>query len=273
MISAMSDSTEQNRVIPVILADRLIVEAVGYGSGTLCLSTQAGCAVGCPFCASGRRGLRRNLSLDELHAQIAAATAAGLLFNRLTLSGIGEPLHNWPTIRQFIDSTPLPVSVTTTAARLDLFAELLTLPHNGVMLSLHGATAATHRALIPHGPDFTALGRLLDTALPSLSRRQRRRIGVNYLLLAGHNDNPKDFAALCDFMRLYPDLTLHLLQSTADDPRWQTDPAVLQRWHTELIAAGINTRRPNRWRTRRDGGCGTLYLRHLNESETDESHA
>ena len=57
----------KNRKFVIPLTDNLRVEAVWYASGTLCLSSQAGCALGCPFCASGKNGLLRNLTREELH--------------------------------------------------------------------------------------------------------------------------------------------------------------------------------------------------------------
>jgi adenine C2-methylase RlmN of 23S rRNA A2503 and tRNA A37 len=66
-----------NHLFAVPLADGTAVEAVFYPTGTLCLSTQVGCALGCPYCASGARGLTRNLTAEELWQQVAAARARG----------------------------------------------------------------------------------------------------------------------------------------------------------------------------------------------------
>jgi len=68
---------EENRKFLVPLDDGLQVEAVWYGSGTLCLSTQAGCGLGCPFCASGQLGFKRNLTLTELRSRCNSAVIRG----------------------------------------------------------------------------------------------------------------------------------------------------------------------------------------------------
>ncbi|TYO99161.1 23S rRNA (adenine2503-C2)-methyltransferase [Geothermobacter ehrlichii] len=256
-----------NQRFAVALADGLRVEAVWYASGTLCISSQAGCALGCPFCASGRGGLRRNLTLAELEQQVEQARNLGLAPRRLTLSGIGEPLHNLATVRRFIETCrarQLPVSLTTTGTPLAKLREALRLPHNGLMLSLHAGSTATHRRLVPRGPDYDALWELLDRELPRLSRRNRRRIGINYLLLAGENDSAEELDRLARRLAPHPELTLHLLvcNPVPDSPFRSPPQESIDAIHTRLRAAGIQVRRANRWRRQQEGGCGTLVLRH-----------
>lgn len=257
----------QNVKYAVPLADGHQVEAVWYPSGTLCLSTQVGCAMACPYCASGRNGLVRSLTEAELQHQLHLAHHRGLKVERLTLSGIGEPLQALSGVRPFIAQCPLPVSVTTTGQPLSGLEELLAAPHNGLMLSLHAGTAATHRRLVPHGPDFEALWHLLTTQWPLLSRRQRRRMGINYLVLAGENDSIAELQALVERLRPFPELTLHLLCWNAVagqawcSPAW---PRLVEVRHW-LRAQGIHARLANRWRRRQQGGCGTLLSRHCPE--------
>jgi len=254
---------QSNLKFPVPLADGLQVEAVWYPTGTLCLSTQVGCAVGCPFCASGRHGLKRNLGPDELQRQVAACLQWGREPRRLTLSGIGEPLHNFQAVAKFIESQQaggLPVSLTSCGAPLHHLETALHLPHNGLMLSLHAGTAATHRRLVPQGPDWGDLWGLLQRELPSLSRRRRRKIGINFLVLPEINDRPAELAALADLLAPFPDLTLHLLSLNPIDLKGRSWPAAadLERVANYFLCRGNNVRRANRWRRETEGGCGTL---------------
>jgi 23S rRNA (adenine2503-C2)-methyltransferase len=256
----------ENQKFLVPLADGQAVEAVWYGSGALCISSQVGCAVGCPFCASGFGGLRRSLSTDELFLQLEMARMRGTRPQRVTVSGIGEPLHNPHAVAVFIEECRrqrLPVSLTTTGAPLSALREFLRLGHNGLMLSLHAGTAATHRRLVPRGPDLDALWTLLEETLPTLSRRRRRKIGINYLLLAGCNDSPAELSALADRLRHQPELTLHLLtcNPVAGSAFVSPPPPVVDAVYGFLAARGLNIRRPNRWRTSPEGGCGTLLAR------------
>lgn len=267
---------ESNRRFGVLLDDGITVEAVYYGSGTLCISTQAGCALGCPFCASGSRGLLRNLSLDELQLQLEAARAQGLEPTRLTLSGIGEPLHNPVATAGFIRGCAgqrMPVSLTTTGSPAGRIAEFMALPHNGLMFSLHAASPSVHRRLVPHGPDFGQLCTLITSALATLSKRRRRKLGINYLLLAGINDGPEEIGRLKGLMKSWPDLTLHLLSCNrvVQGEYFSPPDAVFDAICTEFSAEGIHVRRPNLWRRQADGGCGTLFVRHLNETTASAS--
>ena len=256
------------------LADGLAVEAVWYGSGTLCVSCQAGCAVGCLFCASGSRGLRRHLTEQEMAAQLVAARRRGLALCRVTLSGIGEPLHNPLAVGAFMAACRqqgLPVSLTTIGGPLPRLAEFLALPHNGLMLSLHAGTAATHRRLVPGGPDFEELWALLGELLPRLSRRRRRKVGINYLLLAGVNDTPVELAALVDRLRPFPEFTIHLLTCNPVDgsPFASPSPAAVDAVHQLLAGRGIDVRRSNRWRQQAAGGCGTLFVQALDGHDVE----
>jgi len=253
----------KNHKFAVPLADGLAVEAVWYPSGTLCLSTQAGCALRCRFCASGAAGLHRNLGLDELWQQVEQARRHGHTIARLTLSGIGEPLHNLDTVSAFVHAChaqSLPVSLTTTGSPPQHLAELLALPHNGVMLSLHAGSADCHRRLLPHAADLDMLWPTFCTIMESMSRRARRRLGINYLLLDGINDSAEEIAALTRRLQPWPELTLHLLtlNPVPGSPWISPLPEVFDTLHRQLSETGLNVRRANRWRQQLEGGCGTL---------------
>jgi 23S rRNA (adenine2503-C2)-methyltransferase len=158
---------------------------------------------------------------------------------------------------------PSTVSLTTTGSPLPVLREFLAMHHNGLMLSLHAGTAATHRRLVPRGSDLDALWALLEEVLPTLPRRRRRKIGINYLLLAGCNDSPAELSALADRLRLLPELTLHLLtcNPVTGSAFVSPPPPAVDAVHGFLAAQGLNIRRPNRWRTSAEGGCGTLLAR------------
>lgn len=252
-----------NLKFAVPLADGLTVEAVFYGSGTLCVSTQAGCALGCPFCASGRKGFFRNLHFSEMISQLAGAGRDGCRVRRITLSGIGEPLLNWANVQAFLAfcrRQELPVSVTTVGRPLPLLQEMLNMDHNGVMVSIHAGTAATHRRLIPRGPDFNDLWRMLNRCVPQMSRRRRRQIGINYLLLEGINDHPAEICQLASRMESLPEATLHLLECNPmpDRPFRSPGGEARQEIFDYLASRLTNVRRGNRWRKQAEGGCGTL---------------
>lgn len=263
-----------NFKFPVVLSDGLIVEAVYYGSGTLCVSSQAGCALACPFCASGRQGLKRQLSTAEMHLQLQLLRKDGLEPRRLTISGIGEPLQNWQNVRNFMvdcQAQGLAVSVTTTAVSLPYLEELIHLAANGVMISLHAAHQKIHQFLIPNGPDFQQLCVEIDRIYPLISRRKRRKFGINYLLFNGINDRDDDLFALEKMMQRWQDATLHLLRyNLTGESNFRSDQKTMDDWHNYLQGKGLSVRRPNPWRNNADGGCGTLFLRTLRDGESQQ---
>ena len=153
--------SQNNRRFVVQLHDGAQVEAVVYRGDTLCISSQVGCAVSCPFCASGARGFARNLELAELLGQVDAVRDLGVPLRRVTVSGVGEPLHN-RALLPFIEACRaqrLGPSVTTSGGPLPRLPELLESIHNGVTLSIHAGTEATRARAVPKGP---ALGPLFD---------------------------------------------------------------------------------------------------------------
>jgi 23S rRNA (adenine2503-C2)-methyltransferase len=260
---------------PVVLGDGFIIEAVYYASGTLCISSQAGCALSCPFCASGSQGLERQLTVAEMRLQLLQLRQSGREPRRLTISGIGEPLLNWENARIFLSDCQkqgLGVSVTTTGIAIRHLEELINLAGNGVMISLHAARPETHRQLIPKGPDFLQLCTEIDRIYPLISRRKRRKIGINYLLFTDINDGEADLIALQKLMQRWPDFTLHLLRyNPVAEMDFHSDPDKMDYWHDYLQEKGISVRRPNRWRNSADGGCGTLFLRSLDHHEERNS--
>jgi len=95
--------SELNRLFLFELEDGSRVESVFYRGDTLCLSTQVGCALGCPFCLSGSKGLLRNLSAEEIYSQYKLLKDK-LPIKRIAMSGIGEPLMNYANVQEaFLD--------------------------------------------------------------------------------------------------------------------------------------------------------------------------
>jgi 23S rRNA (adenine2503-C2)-methyltransferase len=253
-----------NRRWVIGLADGSAVEAVLYRGDSLCISSQVGCAVGCPFCASGAKGFGRNLSLDELEGQVEAVRArvgAGAVA-RVTVSGVGEPLHNHRVVARFVESgraRGLPISITTSGGPLERLREWFELPHNGISLSIHAGSEAVRARTVPRGPALGPLFELLDETVPRLTSSRRRKLALAYLLLDGLNDDDDEIAAF--LARALPlGLKVHLYrynpvptssQATTQDERYQ---AVFAR----MVAAGLDVRRSSQARIEPNGGCGTL---------------
>jgi 23S rRNA (adenine2503-C2)-methyltransferase len=254
--------TEANTRYAVLLHDGLQVEAVVYRGHTLCVSTQVGCAVRCPFCASGREGLIRQLSGSEIAGQVLAARALGHRLQRVTISGVGEPLHNHAEVVPFVAwcrRERLAPSVTTTGGPVHLLPVWLQLPHNGLTISVHAGTEATRARLVPRGPTLTKLFSLLGEQLPLLSKSRRRKVALAYLLLRGENDSDSEVDAFLQrAVGLGAAIHLYALNSVPGLPGSPcTRPRYEQVYH-RMHAAGLTVRMSSQARVEPNGGCGTL---------------
>jgi 23S rRNA (adenine2503-C2)-methyltransferase len=251
-----------NRRFVVTLADRSRVEAVLYRGDTLCVSTQVGCAVGCPFCASGADGLVRPLRFEELRAQVEAVEALAAPLRRVTASGVGEPLHAPEAVLAFLGwcrERGTPASFTTSGGPLPRLAELLAAPHIGATISVHAGTEEVRARLVPRGPALDPLFGLLREVLPRLSRKRRKKVALAYLLLDGQNDSDCELAAFAERARPLG-VAVHLYQHNPVERSALrgVSRAAYEQAYERLRAAGLLVRMSSQARLEANGGCGTL---------------
>ncbi|HYL29011.1 MAG TPA: 23S rRNA (adenine(2503)-C(2))-methyltransferase RlmN [Gemmatimonadales bacterium] len=191
------------------LADGEAVESVLIPSGTrrtLCVSSQAGCALGCVFCATGRMGFRRNLSVFEIAGQareIVLRTPGDKPTN-VVFMGMGEPLLNWPAVSDALTILNHPDGLgigarhitVSTVGILPGMAELARRPEQfRVAISLHAATPDRRLALMPIEKKYDLAAVLKAAAV------FRKRITFEYVLIAGKNDTDADADALAKLAR------------------------------------------------------------------------
>ena len=187
------------------LADGQTIETVlmAYpGRHTACLSTQAGCAMGCVFCATGQMGFARHLRPGEIVAQVLhaqrALRAAGLPgLRNLVLMGMGEPLHNYEHLMTALEIVtddrglnlgPARISIST----VGVVPGILRLAREGrpynLAVSLHGASEEERAALVPASRRWPLAE--LVAACHVYGERTGRRIFFEWTLIAGVNDSP-----------------------------------------------------------------------------------
>jgi len=253
---------EQNRRFVVGLEDGASVEAVVYRDDSLCVSTQVGCAVRCPFCASGARGLGRNLTVAELVGQIELLAPLAPRLARVTFSGTGEPLHNADAVREAVlwcRAHALAPSLTTSGGPLARLREAFALPHNGLTVSVHAGTEPVRAKLVPHGPPLGALFATLAEAVAPLGTRRRKKTALAYLLVADENDAPAELEAFA--ARAAPlGLAVHLyaLNPVPTSAHTPSPREAHERAYARLRDAGLVVRMSSRARVEPNGGCGTL---------------
>ena len=157
--------------------------------GTVCVSTQVGCPVGCIFCESGRNGFVRNLTSSEIVQQIILLRRK---VNRIVFMGILRDRYglNFPTDGITI-STVGPVDQLKKLREEHLKIQLT--------ISLHAATQSARNRIIPHMRIY-AIEDVVKQAL-SYSERHNRKIVFAYLLLPGINDRPSDVRQLAKWFR------------------------------------------------------------------------
>jgi len=192
----------------------------GEGTGararvTQCISTQVGCAMGCVFCASGVAGLKRQMGADEIVAQVLVGRSrldTGEELRNVVLMGMGEPLHNYEATRRALvllthaDGIHLS-SRRVTVSTSGLVPEIARLGEDfggqiGLAISLHAADDETRSRLMPINKKYP-LARLID-ALRAYPLPRRRRITIEYTLVAGKNDTVAEAQKLARLLRDLP---------------------------------------------------------------------
>ncbi len=256
-----------NERLVLRLADGAEVEVVVYRRTSVCLSTQVGCGVRCPFCASGANGLARSLSSDEMMAALELVESRGYPIERVTLSGSGEPLHAHEACLEVVrrcHARRTPASITTSGGPLARLATWLAPPpegpnHNGITISVHAGTEETRARLVPHGPPLADLFDVIAANLPSLSNKRRKKIALAYLVVAGANDTDGEldaFAARAISLGLVVHLYAHNAVPTS--VLHGVDRSRYESIYARLAEAGLRVRMSSQARLEPNGGCGTL---------------
>lgn len=189
------------------LRDGQVIETVlmGYdGRNTVCVSTQAGCAMGCVFCATGQMGFVRHLRPGEIVTQVLHARrvlksiAPNKRVRNMVLMGMGEPLHNYESVMRALNALsdtrgvnigPSKIAISTVGvvpAILCLAAE--NRPYR-LAVSLHGSTEEERSALVPASKRWS-LAMLID-ACRKYGELTGRKIFFEWTLIAGKNDSPE----------------------------------------------------------------------------------
>jgi 23S rRNA (adenine2503-C2)-methyltransferase len=177
---------------------------------TICLSSQAGCAVDCAFCVTGRMGAGRNLTAGEIVGQylvIARAKSFGPHEANVVFMGMGEPLLNVPNVVRALDLLENEVSpkrtTVSTAGVVPGIEALAGRPRRpNLAVSLCGADDATRTKLMPINRTYPIAE--LFAALKRWPLERGRRITFEYVLIAGVNDTLADAAKLAALVRPLP---------------------------------------------------------------------
>jgi 23S rRNA (adenine2503-C2)-methyltransferase len=242
------------------------------GRATVCVSTQAGCAMGCTFCATGQAGFERHLTAGEIVEQVARAQHAGLpRVGNVVFMGMGEPLANydatWAAVVRLHDDFGVSarhITVSTVGVvpgMRRLAAERLPVT---LAVSLHAPDDELRNELVPLNRRYP-LGEVLDAARDYLAA-SGRRLSFEYAMIGGVNDSPACASALARRLRGFsPAAHVNLipLNPTPGFGAPASPPRRVAAFAERLRAGGVNaTVRRNRG-TEIDAACGQLRTRHL----------
>lgn len=253
------------------LDDGQTIETVlmGYaGRHTACVSTQAGCAMGCVFCATGQMGFVRHLRPGEIVAQVLHANRSlvGKRLRNLVLMGMGEPLHNYDSVMtalEIISDTgginigPSRITISTVGVVPGILRLAEERRPYGLAVSLHGASEEERAALVPASKRWS-LAELI-AACRYYSAVMDAKIFFEWTLIAGKNDSvetARRLAALLDGIQAH--VNLIPLNPTQGFSGTATASQAAVEFSQTLQAAGI----PSTMRQRRGidvaAGCGQL---------------
>ena len=235
---------------------------------TVCVSSQAGCAMGCTFCATGQLGFERHLTAGEIVEQVvrarATAAASGRRLGNVVFMGMGEPLANldrvWTAVHVLhddlgISARHLTISTVGVVPGIHRLAAA-DLPVN-LAVSLHAATDEVRNELVPLGRRYPLA--VLVEACAGYVEATGRRLSLEWALIAGTNDTPRQAEALAGIARtLRAHVNLIPLNPTPGYPATGSSPAAIRAFCDRLVQLGVNaTVRRNRG-TDIDAACGQL---------------
>lgn len=257
---------------------------------TLCISSQVGCGMGCPFCATGKLGLTRNMSAGEIVEQVRVAAKAmrdgdiaggpGRLSN-IVFMGMGEPMGNYRSVlsavRQISAMPPEGFGISArniTVSTVGVVPGIRRLAEEGIpvrlAVSLHAPSDELRDELVPMNKRFNTT-QVLDAA-HDYFLASKRRVSIEYALMRGINDQAEHARLLAKRLNHYGDDWAHVNPiplNPIEGSRWTASkPEDEQRFLEILHAAGVTaTLRDTRGQDI-DGACGQLAAKEQPGSET-----
>ena len=268
LVQAGADGT---RKLQFLLADGALVEAVlipDKSRMTLCLSSQAGCAMGCRFCATASMGLRRNLTAGEIMGQFRLARAqAQEGVSNIVFMGMGEPLHNWPAVRDAIAILKDPNGINFSRRRITVstcgvvprMEAVVREARVGLAISLHATEDAARTDLIPLNQRWP-MTQVLSEAR-RLALEHDGTVMIQYLLLAGKNDSISHARQLAELVADFPcHVNLLTYNPVSGLPFHTPTREALQAFKSELLGRGIRVYHRESRGVDVNGACGQLAL-------------
>jgi 23S rRNA (adenine2503-C2)-methyltransferase len=240
---------------------------------TLCISSQAGCALGCTFCATGQFGFERNLEAGEIVAQVAYAQAflrqIGMPgvpdhLTNVVFMGMGEPLANYDRVREALRRMIEVMGISArsiTVSTVGMVPGIRRLSQEpwpvSLAVSLHAADDESRTSLVPINRRYP-LGEV-EAAAADYFRIKGRRVSIEWTMMDGVNDTPDQAAKLASIAtRLRAHVNLIALNPTPLTRESASSASTIEGFAGDLRRRGVNvTIRDTRGRDI-DAACGQL---------------
>ena len=206
VVAEVRTSSDGTAKFLLSMADGALVETVLIPEGdhyTQCLSTQAGCPMGCTFCATGGLGFERNLTQSEIAGQVLVTRAwlaekgDPVALRNIVFMGMGEPLLNTENLYKTLTTMGSDLGLSFATRRLTVSTsgipgEMIRFGRSGLGLlavSLHAPTQELREQIMPRAARLLPLAQLIEE-LKGYPLKPRERLTMEYLLLDGVNDSP-----------------------------------------------------------------------------------
>lgn len=245
--------------------------------GTLCVSSQVGCALNCSFCSTGKEGFNRNLSAAEIIGQVWQANhrlkqlqkdgySHHAEVTNVVMMGMGEPLLNYQNVLQamnlMLDDQAYGLSkykvTLSTSGVLPAMQQLKQDSEVALAVSLHAPTNEIRNQIVPINKKYP-LEQLIPLCRDYFAGHKKRSVTFEYVMLKGVNDSPAEAKALIKLVGSFV-CKMNLIPfnpfpgSNYECSDWETVLA----FQNQLIAAGINTRIRRTRGQDIDAACGQL---------------
>lgn len=258
------------------LTDGVEVEAVLMGyprRATLCISSQAGCALGCSFCATGQFGFDRHLEAGEIVAQVAYARAflrqigmpgAPDHLTNVVFMGMGEPLANYRRVREAIRRLIEEMGMSArslTVSTVGVVPGIKRLAEEGwplnLAISLHAADDRLRSRLVPLNRRYPIAD--LEEAAVDYAERTGRRVSIEWTMMEGVNDTVEQARLLADTARrMRAHVNLIPLNRTPLSPEQPSDEEDIDRFVAVLRSLHVNVTVRDTRGADIDAACGQL---------------
>ncbi len=227
-----------------------LIEAVYIPDGdraTLCVSSQAGCRMGCKFCATGRQGLQHSLSAGDIINQIASIPDSAKLSN-LVFMGMGEPLDNYDAVMRAIEVITSPWGMAWSPRRITLstagvtpmLKRLIEESEVDIAVSLHNPYSDERAEIMPIERAYPIKD--LVEMLRGYDFSGQRRLSFEYILMSGKNGSPHHIRELGRLLNgLNCRINIIKFHKIPDSDLFSPEDEKVVRFRNDLTAKGIHT--------------------------------